>query len=269
VDNSPDRHILASDLFMELASELRCSILVSLGKKPAKLSSLARELDTTVQDVHRNVSRLAEAGLVRRDDSLFRLTEYGRIVIKQISYFLFMKKHSRFFEDHTLGSMPEKFVQRIGALQNCELVSSIAPVLERLKKLESGAKRQLKIIISQAWAEEGGILIELSMHGVDVFSIVGRNTIFPREIVESTIKTMERLGVNEKMKVRMTEKIDVALYIADDQAAVMFSNMKDEVDMSALFVGSDPAFYEWCSDLFDYMWERAEGRFDVKKTRIV
>jgi DNA-binding MarR family transcriptional regulator len=84
VDDSPDRHILASDLFMELASELRCSILVSLGKKPAKLSSLARELDTTVQDVHRNVSRLAEAGLVRRDDSLFRLTEYGRIVIKQI-----------------------------------------------------------------------------------------------------------------------------------------------------------------------------------------
>lgn len=269
MDDSPDRHILASDLFMELASELRCSILVSLGKKPAKLSSLARELDTTVQDVHRNVSRLAEAGLVRRDDSLFRLTEYGRIVIKQISYFLFMKKHNRFFEDHTLGSMPEKFVQRIGALQNCELVSSIAPVLERLKKLESGAKRQLKIIISQAWAEEGGILIELSMHDVDVFSIVGRNTIFPREIVESTIKTMERLGVNEKMKVRMTEKIDVALYIADDQAAVMFSNMKGEVDMSALFVGSDPAFYEWCSDLFDYMWERAEGRFDVKKTRIV
>jgi predicted transcriptional regulator len=49
----------------------------------------------------------------------------------------------------------------------------------------------------------------------------------------------------------------------------MFSNMKGEVDMSALFVGSDPAFYEWCSDLFDYMWERAEGRFDVKKTRIV
>jgi predicted transcriptional regulator len=107
------------------------------------------------------------------------------------------------------------------------------------------------------------------MHGVDVFSIVGRNTIFPREIVESIIKTMERLGVNEKMKVRMTEKIDVALYIADDQAAVMFSNMKGEVDMGALFVGSDPAFYEWCSDLFDYMWERAEGRFDVKKTRIV
>ena len=46
--------------------------------------------------------------------------------------------------------MPEKFLQRIGALQKCEFVRSVAAVMERLKKLESGTKKQLRIMVSQA-----------------------------------------------------------------------------------------------------------------------
>ena len=259
--------IAISELFMELGSEIRCSMLVSLSKEPAKLSTLARKFDITVQHAHQNVNRLYEAGLVARNDGTFQVTEFGRMVTMQIPYFLFIKKHSKFFEDHTLGSIPEKFVQRIGALQNCEFLSSVAPVFEKLKKLEAGAKGRLRIMVSQAWAEEGGILIELSMHGVEVLSIVGRNTVFPQEIIDSVVRTMDRMR-SEKLKVRMVERVGLALYIADTQAAVMFPNRKEEVDMGALFVGSDPAFYEWCSDLFNHYWERA-GPFDVKKTTIV
>ncbi len=40
---------IVSEVFSELASETRCSILISLDKKPAKLSSIARELDITSQ----------------------------------------------------------------------------------------------------------------------------------------------------------------------------------------------------------------------------
>jgi predicted transcriptional regulator len=270
VDNSSssDGDILASDLFMELASELRCSILMSISKKPAKLSSLARELDATVQDVHRNVNRLMATGLVRREDGSLHLTEYGRIVTKQIPYFIFMKKHSKFFEEHRLGEIPEKFLQRIGALQSCELVISVAAVMERLKKMESDAKRQLRIMPSQAWAEEGHIIMELSIHGIEVLSIVGRNTIFPKEIIDLMERSIEKMPTNQKIRTKMVEKVDVALYISDEHAAVMFPNMKGEIDMGAIFIGSDPAFYEWCNDLFDHYWERG-GYFDVRKTTIV
>ncbi|MGI0044470.1 MAG: helix-turn-helix domain-containing protein [Nitrososphaeraceae archaeon] len=44
-----------------MASETRCSILISLDKKPAKLSSLARELNITAQKASKNINRLAEA----------------------------------------------------------------------------------------------------------------------------------------------------------------------------------------------------------------
>ena len=52
----------------------------------------------------------------------------------------------------------------------------------------------------------------------------------------------------------MVEKVDVALYISDELAAVMFPNMRGEIDMGSIFIGGDPAFYEWCNDLFNHYW---------------
>ena len=98
---------IVSGIFSELASETRCSILISLDKKPAKLSSIARELDITSQDAFRNINKLLDAGLVRRrggeDGSAFQLTELGRLATKQIPYFLAIRKHKELFEDHTLN----------------------------------------------------------------------------------------------------------------------------------------------------------------------
>jgi predicted transcriptional regulator len=123
-------------------------------------------------------------------------------------------------------------------------------------------------MVSQAWGEEDRIIIELSMHGVHVLSIMGKNTIVPKEIIDSIGRSIEKMPANQKMQTKMVEKVDVALYISDEQAAVMFPNMKGEIDMSAIFIGSDPAFYEWCNDLFDHYWERG-GYFDVSKATVV
>src|SRR3954452_8997487 len=103
MEQSSDKTSQTSELFMELASETRLSILASLNERPAKLSSLSREVNATIQDVYRNLNRLAEEGLIRRStDSTFHLTEYGVIVMKQIPDFMFMKENKKFFEDHSL-----------------------------------------------------------------------------------------------------------------------------------------------------------------------
>lgn len=123
-------------------------------------------------------------------------------------------------------------------------------------------------MVSQAWGEEGRIIIELSMHGVQVMSIMGKNTIIPKEIIDSIGRSIEKMPTNQKMQTKMVEKVEIALYISDERAAVMFPNMRGEIDMGAIFIGSDPMFYEWCNDLFDHYWERG-GYFDVRKTTVV
>src|SRR5919201_4895423 len=264
-----EEHTLASELFTELGSEIRCSMLALLNKGPAKLSSLARQLDITVQHAHQNVNRLCDAGLVERGDGIFHITEFGRMVTGQIPYFLFAKKHRAFFTDHTLGGMPKKFVQRIGALQDCKTINSVTAVFQSLKKLQSSADNSLKIMVAQAWPEEGEILIDRANHGVRVSALVGHNTIFPRNVVEHIIPKINELTAKSIFERRMVKQISLALFIADDrEAAIAFPNTKGEVDMNTMLVGENAMFCEWCSDYFDYMWKDSEP-FSLSKIKVV
>jgi predicted transcriptional regulator len=80
---------LSSELFMELASESRLSILMTLKDRHSKLSTLARTHSTSVQDVFRNMNRLTKEGLVKKDaDGLFCLSEYGIMTLLQILIFI-------------------------------------------------------------------------------------------------------------------------------------------------------------------------------------
>jgi predicted transcriptional regulator len=266
-DNSP----AAAELFMELASETRLSILASVHKKPAKLSSLSRDLNITVQDVYRNLNRLMEEGLVWRSDGVFYLTEYGILVMKQIDGFLVMKKYRDFFKEHSIaGVIPDKFLQRIGALQNCKVVNSVTAVLQKLKELESSASKSLKLMVSQAWPEEGEIMIDKAGSGVEISVIVGQNTIFPKNVAQNISPRVEKLASKGIIKGEMVEQLNMDIYIADNaRAAVMFPNAKGEVDMNTMFVGEDPIFCEWCSDYFDYMWQRSSKPVNPRKLKIV
>ena len=263
-----------AEIFTELASETRCAILMSLDKKPLRVSSMARALEITAQDVFRNINRLLETGFVRRGvdtsdgSGTFQLTELGRLAVKQIPYFTVLNKHRKLLEDHTFSDIPQKFVQRIGVLLNCEVIENVTPVLEKLKKLELGAKEYLKIVVSQAWPEEGRILTDRAMNNVDVWTIIGRNTVFPREVIENVRPNIVDMQKSGKIKGKMVEKVNIAVYISDSQSAIMLPSTKGEVDMSMLLFGFDPMFNEWCHDIFNHLWERA-GPEMIDKTRII
>jgi len=57
------------DLLFELSNDDRLSILFELQKEPSKISNLSKVLDFTPQATTRNVTRLVEIGLVRRNES--------------------------------------------------------------------------------------------------------------------------------------------------------------------------------------------------------
>lgn len=266
--------LIISEISSELASETRCSILMSLYIKPSKISSLARELDITAQEAFRNINRLTEANLIKRGDDefgstgVFYLTELGRLIMKQFPYFLVIRKYQDIFEDHTLKNVPDKFVHRLGALQNCNVIKNVTAVFEKLKKLELNTKKCLRVMVSEAWPEEGRILVDRAMNGVYVLGMFGRNTVFPQEVIDSVIPHIDRLEKSGKIKRKMLDTVELAIYISDSESAVMLPNIKGEVDMSMLLVGNDSIFNEWCLDIFNHFWELA-GPARLDKVKIV
>lgn len=186
-------------------------------------------------------------------------------------YFSFLRRHRKFFETHFLASseIPIPFLLRLGDLGECSVISSVALVFQRLKKLSSSANSSLKLMVPQAWPEEGEIMINRASHGVQVQAVVGRNTIMPKSVVETIGVTMEKLVKGGFVDIKMVDKVGVGIYLCDDkQAGIMFPRADGEVDMTTLFVSEASRFCGWCSDLFNHYWQRGK-KFDVNKTRVM
>ena len=56
---------IAND-FLELASEQRLNIMINLAEKKLNISKLAKLLDATNPEIHRNVHRLTKTGLIEK-----------------------------------------------------------------------------------------------------------------------------------------------------------------------------------------------------------
>src|SRR5205823_9140053 len=122
--------------YVELASEQRLSILLKLTERDTKLSQLAKDIGVTMQEVHRNVNRLMDVGLIKKNsEGTFSLTTFGNTIIKQIPAYDFLSRNKEYFSGHTLGDIPIKFIQRIGALDNSEYIHGMVAVIELWKHI--------------------------------------------------------------------------------------------------------------------------------------
>lgn len=255
--------------FFELASEQRLSIIFSLNEKNAKISQIAKNLNITMQEAHRNVNRLQDAGLIEKDpEGIFSLTTFGNTIIKQIPTFNYLSKHKEYFSEHILGELPIKFIMRLGALDQCEYVKGIAAILERWKDIY----RQANEYIYEAVPQVPMDLIEpivnrVKEKGVKYSYVLPKNVIAPKGRKE----LLKKLGHTELLNKsaierRMVESVQVAVILNEKQASVLFPTQKGETDMNMIFYSNDKIFHEWCLDYFRYRWYGGDV-FDESKLK--
>lgn len=255
--------------FFELASEQRLAIIFRLNDKNAKISQLAKDLGITMQETHRNVNRLQDAGLIEKDpDGIFSLTTFGNTIIKQIPTFNYLSKHKEYFSEHILGELPIKFIMRLGALDRCEFVKGVVAILERWKDIYRQSDLYIYEIVPQVPMD----LIEPAVTRVKEKG-VKYSYVFPKDVIipKGRKDLLKKLGHNELLNKgaierRMVENVQVAVILNEKQASVLFPNQKGETDMNMMFVSSDTVFHEWCLDYFRYRWYGSDI-FDESKLK--
>ncbi len=261
---------MLEEIFIELASSTRCAMISKLSNSPMRLSSIARDLNISIQDAHRNITRLVNAGIVvKNSDARFALTEYGRMIVYELFYFQFLTRVKELMNRYTLSYLPRRFMSRLNELAYCRIVKSVSPVLEKLKALESNASEYLNIIVAQAWYEEGNIILDLVEKGADIRIILTGNTVFPREIFDSNI--VRRIYVYDRkggIACRFIEHTGVALYITESSAAMMPLTHDMGFDMNILLISDDEPFHSLCMDIFNYYWSRS-SILDASKIKVV
>lgn len=259
-------------IFFELASEHRLQILFKLHKEKTKLARLSRDLDATMQEVHRNLNRLFEAGLIEKDSSGdYSLSTFGNIIIKQISTFSFLSRYQYYFSEHITGDIPMKFIYRIGSLNKCEFVNGLVAVIERWKKIYEESEEYICAMLPQIPLELiEAILPRIKSQKIKFSYILPQNALVPRKRVD----LLNQAGYRDLLKSgeverRMIDRIQVAVVMNEQQATVLFPNSKGLTDMTSMFysnssIDSEGLFHDWCLDFFRYNWYNSKS-FDESK----
>lgn len=260
-----NRNSLAS-LLREAFGSSRFEMLLSLSKSRSKMSSLSRELNRPVQEIHRNAVKLAEMGLIEKEpDSMLNVTEAGRILLSLLPPIEFVFRHQAYFMVHTLSYLPGRFVHTIGALGSCKMMHGAAAIFDKTAYMCKDA-RHLRAVAAQVTRDHMKNAGEfVRRDGARISYIFGENTVVPKGRAQllSEIQWKDYLQKG-KVERRMVKRVNLHLVVTEAGACVMFPYLNGEVDMNAMFYGDGDDFLKWCNDLFSEMWNGA-GRFDDSK----
>ncbi len=258
-------------LFFELSSEDRLGILQQLSKNAMNVTSLSKKLGLTTQESSRHVSRLSDVGLTQKDSKgLYNLTLYGKLILTQLEGLAFTSKHEDYFASHSLTNLPSEFVSRIGDLAGSRYVDDVSDVFFGIDRVIQDSKEYVRTITDQYLMSTYPLLKEAIERGVQVRNIEARDWIVSPTMKQAYFSEEDhwvamRQAFNEAradglIEERMLERLDVFLYMSEKEVAgVAFPLSNGKFDYLG-FSSKSERVHKWCSDLFQYYWERARNR---------
>ena len=245
--------------FLEVASEQRLEIIQLIDEREFRLSELAKKLDATTPEVHRNLERLEKTGfIVKNSNGHFVLTTLGQTMLGLIPNLSFVIKNKKYFLKHPINSLPQKFVSRIGDLSNYKLLSSYVNVFEYWKNIyETSQEYIYNILYEVPYFDEfvTPILDKLS-HGVKVKSIFYEKAIVS-DSRNDVIKKFKKYIDNGDIQRMMTKNVSAAVILNEKQSSLIFPDLDGKSDSGYAFTSEDPLFHQWCFDYFNYSWYNA------------
>jgi len=266
----PDHQSSAKE-FLEMASEQRLGILLRLYEDKSKVSTLAKEFGATVPEVYRNFERLVKADLITKNsDGDYSITTYGKILCIQIPSIRFISNNKKYFKDHDFGDIPQKFLQRIGALEDGKQIKGFVKIMEKWREIYKNADEYILNILYEVpyTTDLFEPLVKKVESGIKLRSILSESSIIPKERKQM----FDKLGIKKLIEKGMIERkmksdVSVVIILNEKEGCIMFPNKTGEVDLSEGFFSNSQSFQEWCRDYFDYCWDKAKPFQESKMKR--
>ena len=255
------------DLLFELSNDDRLSIMFELHKEPLKMSNISKILDFTPQATSRNLTRLVEVGLVKRNEaSDYILTPYGTSALKQLESFLFLSENKEYITTHWTDRLPSEFQARLGELRKCERIDDPLDMISNIERVFGETEEWFNYITPVRIASHNSLQFAIDLLETGA-KIRGLETIeyepTARSLAKTPLKDLEAMKTHwEKgnLEYRYLDEINLKIYMSEKEVSLLtFPKIDGEVDMFG-FTSPDPKFHRWCSDLFDYYWDRAKTK---------
>jgi len=247
------------NLFFELSNDDRLRIFLQLEGNALKMTHLSRDLDLTVQETSRHLSRLSEKRLIWKDvEGFHHLTPYGEQVLRILPSFEFLSKHEEHFTTHSISCLPHSFASRIGDLVNSKLMDDVMVAFHNVENRIREAEEYVWILSDQVLMSSITLLVEALKRGARFKTIMPKDlTPPPGFTAHGEQQFFEQATRSKLMENRFLNKVDVAIVMSEKEAGVTFPNLEGRIDYGFGFITTDKPGHVWCRELFQYYWERA------------
>jgi predicted transcriptional regulator len=246
-------------LLFELSSVDRIDIMLLLKKTPLKLSHLSNKLGLTVQETSRNVERLAEAKLIKKDiDALFHLTPYGEETLSQLSGLRFLFKNREYFTTHTTNELPRLFESSLGLLENCEPVKDVMVAFRNVEEMIAKAEEYVWILTNQILASTIPYLVLALERGAE-FRLMMQKDYNPTKSIHDLVSNpaFAKAVRTHKMDFRFLDKIPIFICLSEKEvAALAFPDINEKLDYIG-FKSERNEILEWAKGIYDFYWNKA------------
>ena len=258
-----------SEEFLELASSLRLNIMFELEKKPSRITTMAKKFDVSSQEIHRNLDRMVNNGIVmKQKNNHYDLTTFGRALCAQTPSVSYLSKNKDYFKTHNFGTLSQKFLQRIGDLNESEEIVGVSRVLETWKKIYKTADEYIFNVLSETPLDLIELMISRVKKGVKYKHIISENASVPK----GRKKLLEKSGFyplleSGKIDRRMLKSVQISVILNEKSAGVMFPDSSGQPDLRSMFYSTDEKFRDWCFDYFVHCWNISDAfkEFKIKE----
>ena len=262
------------NLLFELSNEDRLGILRLLSGEALNVTGIARRLSLTTQETSRHVSRLSEIGLTEKgSDGDYNVTPYARTVLVQLGGLQFTSENMEYFASHTLESLPQEFVCRIGDLADCRYVNDMGAALFLIEKVVKESEDYVlsvtdriapsRFLALMKDAFDRGVTVKTLVSLTDRVVLPSTTEWLDMQRSQETIEAFQRARAKGRLQERVHDRSQVYICLSEKEVAgVAFPYRDGRFDYLG-FTSEDERARGWCGDLFTHYWERAEPRTEV------
>jgi predicted transcriptional regulator len=238
-----------SDLHFQLSSADRRRIIEELQTQNLKLNEVAKKLDITPTEAFRQLQRLTEAGLLEKtSEGKYRSTPYSRLIQESSATMDFLSKHREYFLEHDTSLIPPQFRVRFGELSKTVLITEAVVNLNTGTEVLKNAEKRIDAMNEQHLKYNGQILIQQSLKGVKVRSLVQENMI-------EAIKE-DPVAVEQSLERRVIPRVCAIIIMTEKIVGIALPKLDGRMDYQ-VFAGTDSESMMWAGDLFEDQWNKA------------
>jgi predicted transcriptional regulator len=240
------------ELFAELSSENRLSILKALEKEPLKFSQLTTIINITSPEAARQLNRLFKGGFISKDiEGYYSLTSLGKLVVVSIPNLEVLAQRSNFFLHHDTSAIPSHLLRELDAFEGVEEIQGVFELVNKTTQL-------FEEIHKYAWYLTDSFpsffipRIEKKLDEGVNFRVIS-----PWKLGESFLSDVSA-KILKTAEIRSIDELRIVINVNDRFGLLALPGPDGKLDRDYVLLGYEKRFKDWCKEVFEYYFNTSK-----------